>query len=72
MSPTVNFKDLGLDSLDVVECIVALEDEFGVLGRRAEKGETAPNTSAGRCWAVGCSTLRSPALWFCPLSRKQW
>ncbi len=31
MSPSASFeKDLGLDSLDVVELVMALEEEFGV------------------------------------------
>ena len=31
MTPTVHFqKDLGLDSLDVVEVVMAFEEEFGV------------------------------------------
>ena len=27
-------KDLGLDSLDVVECVMAIEEEFGARARR--------------------------------------
>lgn len=30
VSPTSSFKELGLDSLDTVEVVMAMEEEFGV------------------------------------------
>ena len=30
MSPSVSFKELGLDSLDTVEVVMAYEEEFGI------------------------------------------
>lgn len=30
MTPSVSFKELGLDSLDTVEVVMAYEEEFGI------------------------------------------
>ena len=30
VTPSVSFKDLGLDSLDTVEVVMAYEEEFGI------------------------------------------
>lgn len=47
VSPSATFeKDLGLDSLDVVELVMALEEEFGVEIPDAEADKIASVTDA--------------------------
>jgi acyl carrier protein len=44
ITPEVSFNDLGLDSLDVVELVMAFEEEFGIEipDAEADKILTAP------------------------------
>ena len=40
ITPESNFKDLNVDSLDIAEMVMTLEDEFGITIELAEGGAT--------------------------------
>lgn len=40
ITESTSFDDLGLDSLDVVELLMAMEDEFGIEIKAEEAGKT--------------------------------